>query len=715
MTDRAGQQLGNYRLLRLLGSGGFADVYLGEHLYLKTQAAIKILHAQLTADMVNHFLTEAQTIAHLVHPHIVRILDFGMADTTPFLVMEYAPNGTLRQRHARGIPLPLTLIVSYVQQIASALQYAHDQRFIHRDIKPENMLLGAHDEVLLSDFGIATISQTSRSMPTQDISGTISYMAPEQIQGRARPASDQYSLGVIVYEWLTGYCPFQGSFAEVASQHIFAEPPSVRARHPHLPAALEEVLQIVLAKNPEQRFARVDAFANALAQACGPIVARHSIPDLPVVSLASDAEATVLTTPSTVAVSQQSGPVSLPPHVLYAPPPPVVPGASHAPLETPPSIPDVTIVAPNGEAQPSRKVSRRFLLAGLAALAALGGGGATWFALSHNSSPALSPTPTTAPNPQPTATSAPSPTATSQPQPTATTPPGNIPVTYHGPSNMYTVTWDTTGSRLAGAGEGSLIQIINPTTGAVYFTMDTGNTRIYHVAWSPDGTRIATAQEDSNIQIWDVNNRVLLHTLSGHTGKVNGVSWSPDSTKLVSGSADKTAIVWDVNGGTQLFSYTGHAHWINAVSWSPDGNLIVSGSGDHTAQVWQAANGTPIYTYNGHSNEVLALAWSQDSARIASASDDSTAQVWGATNGTHFVTYTGHSGFVVALDWSRNGQYIATGGVDTTVQVWSANTGQSVYVYHGHHAEVEGIAWAPDSRHIASASDDGTMQIWTLP
>src|SRR6266849_1901421 len=148
MADRVGQQLGNYQLIRLLGEGGFAEVYLGEHIHLGTQAAIKVLHTQLTSDDVDKFRNEARMIARLVHPHIVRVLEFGVEGKTPFLVMDYAPNGTLRQRHARGVTLPVTTIVSYVRQIADALQYAHDEKLIHRDIKPENMLLGRRGEVL---------------------------------------------------------------------------------------------------------------------------------------------------------------------------------------------------------------------------------------------------------------------------------------------------------------------------------------------------------------------------------------------------------------------------------------------------------------------------------------------------------------------------------------------------------------------------------------
>ena len=270
MTDRTGQSLGHYTLIRMLGRGGFADVYLGEHIYLKTQAAIKVLHAQISQDSMEQFLAEARTIARLMHPHIVRVHDFGVDNATPFLVMEYAPNGTLRQRHPRGTVLPLALVVPYSRQIAGALQYAHDQRLIHRDVKPENMLLGYNNEVLLSDFGIATIAQTSRSLPTQDISGTIAYMAPEQVQGKARPTSDQYSLAVIVYEWLTGRCPFQGSFTEIATQQLFTTPASPRSLNPSISPEVEHILMTALSKNPEARFARVEAFANALDQASRP-------------------------------------------------------------------------------------------------------------------------------------------------------------------------------------------------------------------------------------------------------------------------------------------------------------------------------------------------------------------------------------------------------------------------------------------------------------
>src|SRR5215469_15117577 len=123
MSDRVGQQLGNYRLLRLLGHGGFAEVYLGEHVFLKRRAALKVLHTSLEDEEVEHFLSEAQTLARLEHPQIVRIFDFAVEQGTPFLVMDYAPRGTVLERHPRGSCLSLETTVAYVKQVAAALQY----------------------------------------------------------------------------------------------------------------------------------------------------------------------------------------------------------------------------------------------------------------------------------------------------------------------------------------------------------------------------------------------------------------------------------------------------------------------------------------------------------------------------------------------------------------------------------------------------------------
>jgi len=280
MADRTGQQFGNYRLVALLGTGSFAEVYLGHHVRFNQQAAIKVLHAHLSGQEAEHFQHEAETIATLAHPAIVRVFDFDVQEGVPFLVMEYAPNGSLRRRFPRGSLVLLPQIISYIKQVAAALQYAHEQKFIHRDVKPENMLLGRREEVLLSDFGLATLTHSSASFSTQPTVGTLAYMAPEQIEGHPRAASDQYALGVVVYEWLCGVRPFEGSITEVMVQHLTMPPPPLHEKVATISAEVEQVVLRALAKEPKLRFASVQDFATALQQAWQEALSPHSTPVL---------------------------------------------------------------------------------------------------------------------------------------------------------------------------------------------------------------------------------------------------------------------------------------------------------------------------------------------------------------------------------------------------------------------------------------------------
>lgn len=281
MADRTGQQLGSYRLIRSLGRGGQAEVYLGEHIYLRRQVAIKILGAQMDLDDEKEFLREGQIVAALMHPHIVRIFDFGIESLSfrqrrvYFQVMEYAPEGTLRNRHPRGSVLSIATVISYVRQIADALQYAHDHRIVHRDVKPENMLIHPDGSILLSDFGIAIPAHGTASQISLPGAGTFLYTAPEQWKGKPVRASDQYALGIVVYEWLSGRLPFSGYLHEILSQHVQAPPPPLRSKVPNISEAVEAVVMRALAKDPKDRFPTIQDFAQALEQASAPILGQE--------------------------------------------------------------------------------------------------------------------------------------------------------------------------------------------------------------------------------------------------------------------------------------------------------------------------------------------------------------------------------------------------------------------------------------------------------
>jgi eukaryotic-like serine/threonine-protein kinase len=396
MMEYTGQQFGHYRLLQRLGRGGFADVYLGRHVHLETQAAVKVLHVHLVGAEIERFRQEARTVARLEHPHIVRILDFDVQEGRPFLVMNYAPNGTLRQRHPRGSRVALPLVISYVQQIASALQYAHDLHIIHRDIKPENLLVGGHQEVLLSDFGIACVTPDSQSLQTQEMAGTITYMAPEQIEGHPHRNSDQYSLAVLVYEWLSGQRPFEGSFTEVAFKHSSVPIPSLRQNFPDVPAEVEEVILTALKKNPHQRFASVQAFSIAIAQASQvtpsspslPPVRPVSSPSLPLMPVQPGSPEVM--TPPTQQHPRSEAPFTPVPstHTPSAPTSATPIPVSQAAVNNLQASADIAqeqtvriVPSPQPVAQKQRaSISRRLAVAGLAGLAVAGGIGlAMWF------------------------------------------------------------------------------------------------------------------------------------------------------------------------------------------------------------------------------------------------------------------------------------------------------------------------------------------------
>ena len=668
MPSRAGQQLGNYQLIRTLAEGGFAEIYLGEHIHLGTNAAIKVLHAQLTSEDLKQFREEARSIARLRHPHIVAIFDFDVKGNVPFLVMEYAPNGTLRHRHPRGSRLSPTTILSYLKQITGALQYAHDQRLVHRDVKPENMLIGERDEILLSDFGIAVVA----SATTYDVIGTPAYMAPEQIEGKPLPASDQYALGTVVYEWLCGTYPFHGTFGEITAKHLNVPPPSICEQVPGLPPGIEQVVQRALMKKPEERYASVQDFANAFEAAILP----HSL-HLPEIDTTSEPTLT------------------LQGFYLDA---------------TFPALPSVTATQAASTPEKTRKhlPSRRSVLLGLTALAttAVAGTSVAW--LAHISSTAHA-------RPK-----VPAHTPTSIPAHTPI-PAGTLLRPYYGHFGyVYTVSWSPDGTNIASGSEDHTVHLWNASTGAdILYTYSNHTDAVHAVVWSHDGALIASASSDKTVQVWKAVDESSVYTYTNHSGAVRAAAWSLDGTLIASGSSDMTVQVWKAVDGSGAITYSGHTDIVNTVAWSPDGTLIASGSNDKTVHVWKAADGSDVLAYSGHSDVVNAVAWSSDGTLIASASADGTVHIWKAADGSDVLAYSGHSGAVNTVAWSPDGTLLASGGADKTVQLWKASDGTNVLTYRNHSDAVNVVAWnpvwgtgMPGGMLIASGSNDRTVQVW---
>jgi eukaryotic-like serine/threonine-protein kinase len=261
---------GRYRILNRIGSGGMADVYCAEDTHLGRQVAIKVLHRRFAQDdeFVERFRREASAAAGLQHPNVVNVFDRGRHDGTYYIAMEYLPGLTLRDVINVDAPLDQERAIAIAIQILRAAGFAHRRGVIHRDFKPHNVMLDAEDNVKVTDFGIARAG-ASEMTETGSIMGTAQYLSPEQAQGHAVTAtSDLYSIGVILYEMLTGQVPFLGDSAvAIALKHLSEPPTRPSSIRPAIHPVLEVVVLRALAKDPAARFASAEEFIEALEDA----------------------------------------------------------------------------------------------------------------------------------------------------------------------------------------------------------------------------------------------------------------------------------------------------------------------------------------------------------------------------------------------------------------------------------------------------------------
>ena len=261
---------GRYRVLRRLGSGGMANVYLAEDEELGRRIAIKILNERHAADeqFIERFRREAKNAAGLSHPNIVQIYDRGEAEGTYYIAMEYLGGRTLKEAVADRQPLPIREAIDYARQILAALRFAHRNGIVHRDIKPHNALMDDDGRLKVSDFGIARAGAASQMTEAGSIIGTAQYLSPEQARGAAVDhRSDLYSLGIVLYELLTGTVPFIGDTpVEIAMKHLSKVPEPPSAKRPEIPRALDQVVLRALAKDPDDRYGSAEEFDAELAQ-----------------------------------------------------------------------------------------------------------------------------------------------------------------------------------------------------------------------------------------------------------------------------------------------------------------------------------------------------------------------------------------------------------------------------------------------------------------
>src|SRR5256886_48552 len=332
---------GRYRILRKLGTGGMANVYLAEDEVLGRRVAIKILNDRHAGDdqFVERFRREAKNAASLSHPNIVSIYDRGEAEGTYYIAMEYLDGRSLKELIVARGPAPIHLAVDYARQILAAIRFAHRHGIVHRDIKPHNVLVDGEGRLKVTDFGIARAG-VSQMTEAGSIIGTAQYLSPEQAKGSpVDQTSDLYSVGVVLYELLTGVVPFSGDTpVEIAMKHLSSVPEPPSAKRADVPRDLDMVVMRALAKEPSERYHSAEEMDADLRRVSRGVA----------ISPATEEAATaIISRPPPTAVTE----------VTPRPPVPYAPTAAYYDYEEPP-----------------RRALWPWLLAMLFVLAAIGGG-----------------------------------------------------------------------------------------------------------------------------------------------------------------------------------------------------------------------------------------------------------------------------------------------------------------------------------------------------
>jgi serine/threonine protein kinase len=281
MENLAGKAWGRFQILEERGRGGMAVVYKAYDDVLQRTVALKVLLAHLAADeqFTERFRREAITAANLRHPNIVVIYDVGSHENFQYIVMEYVEGPTLQQEIQLKGMLPVSRVMSISEQLAAALDYAHQRKLVHRDIKPANIMIGLEDHVTLTDFGLVKAAGSKTITGEGAAVGTLKYMSPEQATGIDLDSrSDVYSFGIVVYEMLAGETPFVGTTPyQTLHSVMYKPPPSLSSRYPHITPKMEAVVFKALSKEPDQRYPSAGQFARALAAVTGLGAAQDSV------------------------------------------------------------------------------------------------------------------------------------------------------------------------------------------------------------------------------------------------------------------------------------------------------------------------------------------------------------------------------------------------------------------------------------------------------
>ena len=728
-------KLPGYRFLKIIGAGGFSEVWLAEKNGKFFAVKIPKLDLQKTLSRrdLEDFLKEVEIWSKLKHKNIVKIFEYGMKPF-PHIVIEYCET-SLREKIGK---LNLEETLKIALKIAEALEYAHLHGVVHRDIKPENILI-CKGEPKISDWGIAKI--LLKASTGSGYSGTPLYSAPEQLDpdsfGEVDWRTDIWQLGCLLYEMIEGKPPFYAEYPGQLTLKILTKPPREFKKTPKW---LKQILIKCLEKRKEERWRTTSLLIEAIKYREKP-VEKHVI-------------RTELARFFTGKLDVSEIGEKLPPiermeravnklERFTAKQISEVTGIDEAKTE---KLLKMFAVKVNKYEWVSKyeweklkqmvdSITRtKFLKMEEIAKELNISENAVRLLAEEIGAKIITKT-------------------IINPKMKIKVPKGKIDI------EALAIGYQTTPKLILALLKPRILEIniLKTLTGHRYYG-------VFSVCWSPDGKYIASGGGDQTVRIWDVPAGKQIREIYAHESPVSSpvsVCWSPDGKYIASGGFnDETVGIRDVQTGKLLriiktnekicsvawspdgkyiaiggFLYVkymdlekeecmgifagaktlkGHEDEVRSVAWSPDGKYIASGSNDKTVRIWDVTKGGLVRTLTGHKDSVLSVAWSPDGKYIASGSNDKTVRIWDAVLGKTMISLKGHTDLVRSVAWSPDGKYIASGSHDETVRIWDVKERELVAILTGHKDSVLSVAWSPDGKYIASGHASPAIIIWEV-
>lgn len=730
MTEVPGTVIGPYKLLEQIGEGGFGVVFMAEQQRpVRRRVALKVIKPGMdTRQVIARFEAERQALALMEHPNIARVLDAGATDSgRPYFVMELVRGTPLSEfcdqnRLTVGERLELFITVCH------AVQHAHQKGIIHRDIKPNNVLVTLHDGTPVAkviDFGVAKATGqqlTEKTLFTSfaQMIGTPLYMSPEQAEMSGLDVdtrSDIYSLGVVLYELLTGTTPFEQERMRTAGYDEMRR--IIREEEPAKPSAristlnraattvsanrksdpsrlcqlfrgeLDWIVMKALEKDRNRRYETAAAFAadvqryldDEAVEACPPS-ARYRFRKFARRNKAAFLTGAVLGVATLVAIgSLISGVVVLATSNS---------NVRHEQQQTQHALErEKDSLEREKDSSYTQRIAlaERELAAGNVGHAEellnecpLDRRGWEWHFLKRQRY-------------------------------------GNAPPMQHS-TTAVRATFSPNGRYLATATMDGTVTIRDSRTGQIvheleHQTVFLGGALIRGMVYSPNGRYLAAARHDGKIRVWDPSSGQLLHTLEGHNGPTWQVAFSSDSRTMASGGTDRTVRLWDVTSGQALQVFSAHPSAVKGVAFRPDGRSVVAACEDGTVKVWDRETGRETFSFHGELLANPGSAWfSPNAQRLAWSCLDGYVKVWNTTTGQIEINQQTNTHKCRAVEFSPDGKRIAVAGFDGTIRLLDGASGSEMLTIFAHNSLVADVSFSSDGHRLASSSYDHTVRIW---